>query len=127
MRAVALMLSLSFLACFPNNARHRTYAKLTEGGLLAGGITLLAIVNTGADCDQDMRPGMDMDCKSDAGFLGGLGLTMVLIGLVGFIATVSTAPDDDDKPAAPPAPPQAPAAPTLPSTTPTPIATPATK
>jgi len=120
MRAVALMLSLSFLACFPNNARHRTYAKLTEGGLLAGGIALLAIVNTGADCDQDMRPGMDMDCKSDAGFLGGLGLTMVLIGLVGFIATVSTAPDDDDKPALP-------KTPTSPSTTPTPIATPATK
>ena len=118
MRAVALVLSLSLVACFPNNARHRTIAQITEGGLLAGGIALLAVINTGADCDQNMRPGMDMDCKSDAGILGGVGLTMIILGLVGFIATISTAPDDKPTPTA------LPTAPALPSTTPTPIAAP---
>ena len=106
MRAVAVVLSLSLLtACFPNNERHRTIAKITEGGFVAGGIAILAVANTGADCDMAMRPGENPDCKSDAGLVGGIGLSMIILGLVGFIATVSTAPDD--KPAPPPPPPPA--------------------
>jgi hypothetical protein len=106
MRAVAVILSLSLLAaCFPNNERHRTIAKITEGGLVAGGIAILAVANTGADCDMASRPGENPDCKSDAGLVGGIGLAMIIVGLVGFIATVSTAPDDDKPPTPPPPPP----------------------
>jgi hypothetical protein len=100
MRALALLSSVALLAgCFPNNAKHRTIAKITEGGLIAGGIVILGVANTGADCDEPSRPGEQADCKSDAGFIGGVGLAMILVGMVGFIATVSTTPDD------PPAPP----------------------
>jgi hypothetical protein len=89
------LLSIAVLSgCFPDNARHRTIAKITEGALVAGGIAILTVANTGADCDQAMRPNENPDCKSDAGFVGGVGLGMIIIGLVGFIATVSATPDD---------------------------------
>ncbi|MDQ3367074.1 MAG: hypothetical protein M3680_16745, partial [Myxococcota bacterium] len=114
MRAVALVvaLSVSLAACFPNSARHRTYAKLGEGGALAAGITMLYFVNTGADCDMNPTPGLPAeDCKNDASILSTVGLGLILLGLVGFVATVSTSPDDDTTatpattpPAAPPAP-----------------------
>ncbi|MEO8703468.1 MAG: hypothetical protein ABI867_25700 [Kofleriaceae bacterium] len=127
MRAVAVVLSLSLsvsVGCFPDNARHRTIAKLTEGGFLVGGITILAVANTQADCDMDTRPGVGtMDCKSRNSFISGLGLTMILVGLVGFFATVTTEPDDDAKPAPAPLPS---VTPPPPSTTPTPIAAPTT-
>ncbi|HEU0036618.1 MAG TPA: hypothetical protein VFQ53_38660 [Kofleriaceae bacterium] len=96
MRAVAGLLTLSLLVpgCFPNNPRHRTIAKITEGGLIAGGVALLAVSNTGADCDSMSRPGVPTsDCKREAGVTGGIGLGLILVGMVGFIATVSTTPD----------------------------------
>ena len=117
MRAVAVLLSLSLVACFPNNARHRTFAKIAEGGLVAGGIAILAVSNTQADCDLNSRPGMSMDCKSSRGFVSGLGLALIVAGMVGFFATVTTEPDDKTVSAKPAAPTTAP-----PSTTPTPIA-----
>jgi hypothetical protein len=82
---------------------------VTEGGLLAAGIALLAITNTGADCDNQGGLGNlppNMDCKSRSSLVGGVGLTLILTGLIGFVATVTTTPDDP--PAAP---------------TPTPVAT----
>ena len=95
MRAVALVLCLTFTACFPNNAKHRTYAKITEGAFIAGGIGMLAVSSTQADCDQDVGLGMPkQDCKSKAGLISGVGLTMILLGMVGFAATVTTAVDD---------------------------------
>ncbi len=121
MRAVALVLCLALTACFPNNAKHRTYAKLVEGGLLATGIILLAVSNTGADCDIGLgKP----ECKSRQSFVGGIGLSLILGGLVGFAATVTTA--IDDKPAntltpVTPTPATTPP-PSAPSTAPTPIA-----
>ncbi|MBS1124521.1 MAG: hypothetical protein H6Q90_6749 [Deltaproteobacteria bacterium] len=119
--ALALTLSLSLAACFPESARHRTYAKVTEGGLLAAGIALLAVTNTGADCDNmgglgNLPP--DRDCKSRSSLVGGIGLTLIITGLIGFVATVTTTPDD---PPTPPAAPPATSA-TPPSTVPTPIA-----
>ena len=123
MRAVALVTCLALAACFPNNPKHRTYAKLTEGGFLAGGIALLAVSSTQADCDQDIGLGMPkMDCKSKAGLISGVGLTMILLGMVGFAATVTTAVDDPTPvPTALPTKPQPPG-PSTPSVTPTPIA-----
>ncbi len=109
------MLTLSMVACFPGQPKHQRYAKLTEGGFLVGGIAILAVANTGADCDMMARlPGENADCKSSAGFQGGIGLAMILAGLVGFAATVATAE-----------PPKSSATSTSP--TPTPIATEPTK
>lgn len=128
MRAVALLVSLSLAttACFPTNARHRTYAKLGEGAALAAGITMLYFVNTGADCDQMEGPGIgDEDCKSSASVLGAIGLGLILLGLAGFVATVSTSPDDDatTAPTTTPVTPPAPAEPAPPEPTPaTPLA-----
>lgn len=92
---VALLVSLSLAACFPNNAKHRTYAKLGEGAALAGGIAMLAVVNSGADCDK-MRSVTDDNagCRGNADVLGTVGLGLIIAGMVGFIATVSTSPDD---------------------------------
>ena len=74
MRAVALVLCLTFTA---------------------GGIGMLAVSSTQADCDQDVGLGMPkQDCKSKAGLISGVGLTMILLGMVGFAATVTTAVDD---------------------------------
>jgi len=93
--ALALTLSLSSAACFPNNPRYQTYAKLGEGAAMLAGIGLLLAVNTGADCDMKAAPGGDPDgsCKDHASYLGDAGLALILLGLVGFIATISTAED----------------------------------
>lgn len=126
MRAVALVVCLTFLGCFPNNARHRTYAKIVEGGVLVGGIGLLAFSNTQADCDMEVGLGMPkQDCQSKAGLISGIGLTMILLGMIGFAATVTTATDTGDP--ATTTPPTTPTTPTTtnpppPTTTPTPIA-----
>jgi hypothetical protein len=122
--AVALVLSLTLFsgACFPNNPKHQTYAKLGEGASMALGIGLLLAVNTGADCDMKSLAGVQSDesCKTRATVLGDAGLALILIGLVGFIATVSTA--EDAKPTPTVVVPKA-EAPT-PTPTPTPIPTP---
>lgn len=96
---VALLLTLSLAACFPNSAKHRTYAKVGEGAAIAAGIGMLYMVNSGADCDQ-MR-GFDEDssgCRGNAEVLGAVGFGLVLAGLVGFIATISTSPEDPPEP-----------------------------
>ena len=93
---VALLLTVSLAACFPNSAKHRTYAKLGEGAAVAAGIAILYTVNTGADCDE-MRSVADetsSSCRGSAQVLGGVGLGLILAGLAGFIATVSTSPED---------------------------------
>ncbi len=99
--AVALVLSLTVCsgACFPNNPKYQTYAKLGEGAAMVAGIGLLLVVNTGADCDMKAMSSGDPEtgCKSRATVLGDAGLALIIIGLVGFIATVSTA--EDAKPA----------------------------
>jgi len=97
---VALLLTASLAACFPNSAKHRTYAKIGEGAAIAAGIGLLAMTNSGADCDQMRIPGDDNDsCRSNASITGGIGFGLILAGLTGFIATISTSPED--KPEAP--------------------------
>lgn len=98
---VALLVSLSLAACFPNSAKHRTYAKAGEGAAIAGGIAMLYAVNTGADCDNMKSVGEDNDgCRTNASVLGAVGLGLILVGMVGFIATVSTSPDDKPEPPA---------------------------
>ena len=94
--AVALVLSLAVSsgACFPNNPRHQTYAKIAEGGVLLGGIGLLFVVNTGADCVPDVAGMPDKSCEDKANLLGNIGLGLVLAGLIGFIVTVSTSGED---------------------------------
>src|SRR5512139_425904 len=112
---VALLVSVSLAACFPNSAKHRTYAKIGEGAALAAGIAILYTVNTGAAGDETSS-----GCRSDAQILSGVGLGLILAGLTGFIATVSTSPDDKPEqpantlapmPMAPTAPAEEPAAP----------------
>ncbi len=115
-----LITTLTAGGCYLENPRHRTIAKVSEGTVALGGIALLAVVNSGADCMTDI-PGMpDQDCESRAALLGNLGLGLLLAGLAGFIVTVSTSPEDDpDQPAAttpaatvtPPTPATLPAAP----------------
>lgn len=124
MRAVALVVCLTFLGCFPNNAKHRTYAKIVEGGFLAGGIGLLAFSNTQADCDMEVGLGMPkQDCESRAGLISGIGLTMILLGLIGFAATTTTATDTDPATSTTTSsPPPAMKNPDPPPPTPTPIA-----
>jgi hypothetical protein len=96
--AVALILSLSLLGCFPNNPRHRTYAKAAEGISLVAGIAISAVANTGADCDSMAMAGQDVsDCRTKAKWLGTIGMVLILGGLVGFIATVSSAEDAEIK------------------------------
>lgn len=116
--AVALVLSLALFsgACFPNNSKHQTYAKLGEGAAMALGIGLLLVVNTSADCDMKSLAGVQTDesCKTRATILGDTGLALILIGLVGFIATVSTAEDAKPTPTV-----------VIPAPTPTPTPTPA--
>lgn len=96
-------------ACFPDNAKHRTIAKITEGGFIIGGIAMLAVVNTGADCKPDVAGMRDVECEDRAKLVGSIGLAMILAGLIGFITTVSTSPDD--KPDAPTTAPEPPAPP----------------
>jgi hypothetical protein len=97
MRAVALVCCLALLGCFPGNKKAQRYAKLTEGGMLLGGIVILAVANTGADCDSGMGGlgGLKNDCKQSASLVSAIGLGLVVAGLVGFAATITTAGDDD--------------------------------
>lgn len=92
--AVAVALTLTLSGCFPNSAKHRTYAKIGEGAALASGIAILYVANTGADCDQMRMVGEDSSCRTNASIIGTVGLGLILAGLGGFIATVSTSPDD---------------------------------
>jgi hypothetical protein len=94
--AVAFVTSIAMLtgACFPDNEKHRTIAKITEGGFLLAGIGILAVVNTGADCKPDVAGMPDVACEDRAKLVGSIGLAMILAGLIGFITTVSTSPDD---------------------------------
>jgi hypothetical protein len=104
MRAVALIVSIGLLGCFPHNEKYRTYAKYAEGGLILAGIGAEAIASrhTGATCDQMPGSiGYDASCHTDNTVYGGVGLAMILAGLTGFIATVSTA-EEDTKPIPPP-------------------------
>jgi hypothetical protein len=95
MRAVALTLCISLVACFPNNPRARTISKISEGGAVLAGIVLLAVSNSGADCEAKGQPGVpDSNCRSNEGAISDIGLGLILVGLAGFIATVSTTPDD---------------------------------
>jgi hypothetical protein len=122
--AVALLLSVSLLGCFPHNPKARTYAKIGEGTALLAGIAISAFVNTTADCDLDKMPGVpDGDCRSQAKWLSLTGVVLVVGGLLGFVATVSTAEEapkpvvvPDDTAAAKPVEPSAPAAATPPPT-----------
>jgi len=92
---VALLLCVSLAACFPNSAKHRTYAKLGEGAALAAGIAMLYTVGTGADCDEMRGVGEDTDgCRGSASIVSSVGLGLILAGLSGFIITVSTSPED---------------------------------
>lgn len=101
MRIVAFVVSLSMLGCFPNSPQKRTYAKWTEGGMIAAGIALNFVVNSEADCDaMAPTPGTTSSCKTNGAVLGDVGFGLILAGLVGFIATISTA--EDDKPTPPP-------------------------
>jgi len=122
--AVALVLSLTVMsgACFPNNPRHQTYAKIAEGGALLAGIGLLFVVNTGADCAPEVSGMPDTACEDKAALLGNIGLGLVLTGLIGFIVTVSTS--GDDKVASPPTTSPTPPPPPEPITPPTAPVTP---
>ena len=84
------------VGCFPNNARHRTYAKYGEGIALVAGIAISAAANTGADCDNMSKAGVDDNCRSTAQWLSTAGVILIVGGLLGFVATISTAEDDDD-------------------------------
>jgi hypothetical protein len=93
---VALLCSVAVLTgCFPNNPKHRTYAKWAEGSALVAGIAISAFANTGADCDAMEMPGPNIEnnCRTEAKWLGTLGLALILGGLLGFVATISTAED----------------------------------
>ena len=121
--AVALLMSVSLLGCFPHNPKARTYAKIGEGTALLAGIAISAFVNTTADCDLDKMPGVpDGDCRSKAKWLSMTGVVLVVGGLLGFVATVSTAEEapkpvtiKDETPTAKPAAATAPAAATPPA------------
>ena len=92
----ALLLCVSLAACFPNSAKHRTYAKIGEGAALAAGIAMLYTVNSGADCDEMKNVGDDTasGCRGNSEILSSIGLGLIIAGFTGFIATVSTSPDD---------------------------------
>lgn len=138
MRLVALLSCLMLLGCFPNNPKHRNYAKMVEGGMLVGGVVLLAVSETQADCDMKMGLGIPkMDCKSKAGLISGIGLALVIGGIVGFMATVATTEEpktipitkSEPKPTTPGTPvtpvPETPAPTPTPAPAPTPAPTPA--
>lgn len=93
--AVALLLSFAMFGCFPHNPKHRTYAKYAEGAALVSGIAISAFANTGADCDEMVMPGPNVDnnCRQSAKWLSTAGVTLILAGLLGFVATISTAED----------------------------------
>lgn len=96
MRVVASLLCVTVLAaCFPENPRARTIAKYAEGGVVLAGIAILAVANSGADCDAHGQPGVpDSNCQSSSGTASTIGFSLILVGLLGFIATISTTPPD---------------------------------
>jgi hypothetical protein len=96
--AVAVVLTLTLSACFPNSAKHRTYAKIGEGAALATGIGILYVANSGADCDESRMVGVESSCRTNASIIGTVGLGLILAGMTGFIATISTSPDENDTP-----------------------------
>lgn len=91
--AVALLISVAMLGCFPHNAKHRRYAKIAEGTSVLAGIAISAVTKTGADCDERIMPGPNVDdsCRSTAKWMSTLGVSLILAGMLGFVATVSTA------------------------------------
>ena len=93
MRAVALLVSISLLGCFPHDAHKRTIAQLVEGGTLGLGVGMEYFANSQADCDQMMQTGGGK-CSGVGQTLGSLGVALILGGLVGFVVTVSGAEDD---------------------------------
>jgi hypothetical protein len=111
MRAIASLISIALLACFPHNARMRTYSQAAEGAAIVAGIATEYFVNSTADCQAKAELGNPQaSCKSTGTALGGIGLGLILAGIGGFIVTVSTAeqdkpqlveikPADPDKPA----------------------------
>jgi hypothetical protein len=111
MRAVASLVSIALLGCFPHNARLRTYSQAAEGAAIVAGIVTEYFVNSQADCQAKETLGnTQASCKSNGTALGGIGLGLILAGIGGFILTVSTAeadapklveikPADPDKPA----------------------------
>lgn len=110
---MALVAGAGLLAggCFPHEPKKRMYAEITEGAFIAGGIAMLSVSNSGADCDvnQSRIPGVDTGCHNKEGTIGSLGLGLIVLGLVGFISTISTAEEEKTPPpvlitAPPPAP-----------------------
>lgn len=97
MRAIAVVVSIAILGCFPHNKPMQRYSKYAEGGAIVSGIGLEFLANTGADCDLMGGPGSapSQNCHSHATLLGDLGVGLMLAGLLGFVATVST--DETDK------------------------------
>lgn len=97
MRAIAVVVSIALLGCFPHNKPMQRYSKYAEGGAIVSGIGLEFLANTGADCDTMGGPGSvpSQSCHSRATLLGDVGVGLMLAGLLGFVATVST--DETDK------------------------------
>ena len=92
---VAALVAVSLTACFPNNKKHRTYAKIGEGAAIASGIGLLYFTSSGADCDAMRGIGSDTSgCRANADVMSAIGFGLILAGLSGFIVTVSTSPED---------------------------------
>jgi hypothetical protein len=96
MRVAASVVAVAVLAgCFPENPRARTFAKYGEGAAVVAGVIVLAVANSGADCDALGQPGVpDSNCRKSSTTATSIGLSAILVGLVGFIATISTTPDD---------------------------------
>ncbi len=100
MRLVIVSLVLASLAgCFPHNAKHRKIAKWSAGGAIAGGVLMLSVAGTGADCTAGPagRPTYD-DCRRNATIVGDIGLGLILAGLVGFGITQMTSGDGEAPP-----------------------------
>lgn len=96
-KVAAALVSMVLLAgCFPHNEKYRTYAKVSEGAALATGIVIESLIQSGADCDQQAVPGVNMSdsCHTKASALGTVGVVLILGGLLGFVATISTSEDD---------------------------------
>ena len=92
-----IVLLLVASACFPESARHRRYAKIGEGVLVAGGIALNYLASS-SGCMQRPPGSVVDDCDQSIAQLDNLGLVMIFSGLVGFAATMISAnqdPDDD--------------------------------
>lgn len=97
--AIITCLLASLLAgCFPHNAKHRRTAKWVEGGALAGGIALLAVSNTGADCTAGPAGRAEYDhCRRNSTIVGDIGLGLILGGLLGFAVTTMMSGDEKPK------------------------------